>query len=107
MMEDITNKMACDMCAIQNKSGCTQIYSPDPNHWICKAWLARARVNRMALNLKDELDRPLNKYLTVKDAMRIFEDGMKAATIGEGYPPLLLQVVAEAYRRGREVEFYK
>ena len=33
------------MCKTQNKSGCTQIYSPDPNHWIFKAWLAKAEQN--------------------------------------------------------------
>ena len=33
---------ACKMCAKHNHGGCTQQDFPDPNHWICKAWLAKA-----------------------------------------------------------------
>lgn len=34
-------KKACELCAVNNGSGCTTP-TPDPEHWICKAWLKRA-----------------------------------------------------------------
>lgn len=35
------NSLACKLCATNNGSGCTTP-QPDPNHWICKAWLTKA-----------------------------------------------------------------
>lgn len=32
-------ELACKLCEANNGSGCTQVYSPDPENWICKAWL--------------------------------------------------------------------
>ncbi len=36
-------KIACKLCAGNNGAGCTQMYSPDLEHWICKAWLVKAK----------------------------------------------------------------
>ncbi len=34
--------LACKLCAENNGSGCTTP-TPDPEHWICKAWLNEAK----------------------------------------------------------------
>ena len=38
---------ACKMCEAQNGSGCTQMYSPDPKHWICEGWLNKAILDNL------------------------------------------------------------
>jgi len=41
-IKEQVNKEACRLCAECNHTTCTTPL-PDPNHWICKAWLKKAK----------------------------------------------------------------
>ena len=49
-------KKACQMCAACNGAGCTLMDFPDPNHWICKTWLATGgKLERISLLYQEML----------------------------------------------------
>jgi hypothetical protein len=82
---------ACELCKRQNGSGCTQEGYPDPNHWICKAWLAKAAQSSEPQELReqaitkilekwfrDPIDKPCAYCEAVKEILSLIQQSTQA-----------------------------
>lgn len=96
--QDKVETIACKLCEYNNKTTCTTP-KPDPEHWICKAWLAKAHeiARLFAPELKVLTDETMQDLIDKADCNANVNFIKSDGSLGIlGWARKLINVVAQA-----------